>query len=45
MESDDVPMAFYDKLDYVTAADGKVKLVGLGMKCSKAISVCTVVNN
>ena len=35
MESDDVPSvitAFYDKLNYVTAEDGKVKLVGHGKK-------------
>jgi len=46
-ESDDVPSVitvFYDKLNYATADDGKVKLVGHGKKCSIAISVCTVIN-
>jgi len=41
MESDDVPSvitAFYNKLDFTTAADGKVKLIGHCKKCSKAIS-------
>lgn len=38
METDEVPSVITTFYDYITAADGKVKLVGRCKKCSKAIS-------